>query len=199
MKKPRQTLKEGDKENSKDKRHFKRVSEPVGLGILLRRSLFSGDENESGAVFFFSNATPPTRRGDHRPRPPAGPTATAVKYVWITKYEMWEEGNCKFAIRVDGQIRSALHSHPMSRGSGSDGGGSAKTPLQHFSTHFCSNSPHFEVVDNVCLIELLCKSQRLPRRAQDEEITIWARHSGFPRTTLSQCEHMWHRQRQTTW
>ena len=91
---------------------------------------------------------------------------------------------CKFAIRVDGQIRSALHSHPMSRGSSSDGGGSAKTPLQHFSKHFCSNSPHFEVVDNVCLIELLCKSQRLPRRAQDEEITIWARHSGFPRTTF---------------
>ena len=95
--------------------------------------------------------------------------------------------------------RYEVHSHPMSRGSSSDGGGSAKTPLQHFSKHYCSNSPHFEVVDNVCLIELLCKSQRLPRRAQDEEITIWARHSGFPRTTLSQCEHMWHRQRQTTW
>ena len=130
MKKPQQTLKEGDKENSKDKRHFKRVSEPVGLGIL-RRSLFSGDENESGAVFFFSNATPPTRRGDHRPRPPAGPTATAVKYVWITKYEMWEEGNCKFAIRVDGQIRSAL---PCREGAVAMAGAVQKLPCSTFQS-----------------------------------------------------------------
>ena len=203
MKKPRQTLKEGDKENSKDKRHFKRVSEPVGLGILLRRSLFSVAKlavTKTKAVRFSSSVMRRRRRRRvGAKRPPTAPSRRPDRHRREVRMDNKVRNVGGGKLQICDPCRYEVHSHPMSRGSSSDGGGSAKTPLQHFSKHYCSNSPHFEVVDNVCLIELLCKSQRLPRRAQDEEITIWARHSGFPRTTLSQCEHMWHRQRQTTW